>query len=177
MAGKRTRLDEKTWEEITRRFIVGGESASVLGRAYGTSEASIRKRCSAKKCELKTLSNQIVTVSDKYLALNHSSRFIVDDLVANLKVISNNLGSAAAHGAITAAALSRMAIKQIEKVNEDEPLEHMAELNTVGVLTKLSNESASLGMQLLAANRDVSKGGGQEQIAAALTTLAQGLPN
>jgi hypothetical protein len=173
----RGKLSEKTWQEVAHRFIVGNESASALGREYGVSEAAIRKRCGSKKCELKTLSNQIVTISDKYLELEHGSRVIVDDLVTHLKVISSNLGAAAANGAITAAALSRMAIKQIAKVDEDEPLEGIAHLNTVGVLTKLSNESASLGMQLIAANRDVGKGGGQEQIAAALANLAQGLPN
>lgn len=172
----RAKLDEKTWEEITRRFIIGNESASALGREYGVSEAAVRKRASAKKCELKTLSHQIVTVSEKYLELDHSSRFIVDDLVANLKVISNSLSSAAAHGAITAAALSRMASKQVSKLNEDAPLETAEHLQSIGALTKLSNESASLGMQLIAANRDVGKGGGPD-IATALANLAQGLPN
>jgi hypothetical protein len=91
MAAKRKFLSEKIWESIIRRFVIDGEGASALAREFGISEGAVRKRASTIKYEVNTLANHIVAVDQKYSKIDPSTKLLVDDMVAQLKVISGNL--------------------------------------------------------------------------------------
>lgn len=160
---KKPKIDEKRWAEIVRRFVVGGESASALAREIGVSETAVRKRASSKRFEVKSLANQIVAVDNKYLELDRGSKELVDEMVVALKAISGNLTAAAMAGTATSARLAAIANKQAAKVDENNPMGTAEELQAIGALTKLSNESAQIGVALLNANKETMKQSAEQQ--------------
>jgi transposase-like protein len=160
---KKPKIDEKRWAEIVRRFVVGGESASALARELGVTEGAIRKRAGTKRYEAKEVANQILTAHENYSRLPESTKNLVDDMVAILRGVSSNLASAAMAGTATSARLAAIANKQALKVDENNPMGTAEELQAIGALTKLSNESAQIGVALLNANKETMKQSAEQQ--------------
>ena len=71
--------------------------------------------------------------------------------------MSDNLASAAMHGAATAHRLSALANSQVAKIDDADPLKAPETLKGVMVLTRLANESAEIAINLIAANKEKVK--------------------
>lgn len=151
--GRPSKLTEKQWAEIERRMLEG-EAVRRLAREFGVSEAAIRARKSAQVEEIKTVANQIVATEKAMAALPISAQITAQNLAAKLRSISANLASAAQYGAQTAHRLSALANSEVSKVDDAEPLKSVESLKGVAALTKLANDSASIALNLLAANKE-----------------------
>ena len=76
-------------------------------------------------------------------------------LAEKLQNISQSLASAAEHGAATAHRLAALANSEVAKIDDAAVLapESLEAMKGVAALTKLSNEAAATGLNLLAANK------------------------
>lgn len=147
--GRRSKLTEKQWAEIDKR-LRAGEKIRPLAREFDVAESCIRDKFSAQHKKIKIIANQIVTAENELNALPLAVQITAHEEINKLRAISANLENAAHYGAITAHSLSRIAAKQTEKVNKDDPMESADVLQGIAALTKLSNEASSLGMSLMA---------------------------
>ena len=157
--GRKSKLTEKQWLEIERR-ILEGEAIRALAKEFGVSESTIRDRgISARAQKTKEVANQIVTAERALAELPISAQINAQNLAAKLRSISDSLASAADLGAKTAHRLQALANSEVAKVDDADPLaeESIAALKGVGVLTKLANDSSSIALNLLAANKDTFK--------------------
>ena len=159
--GRPSKLTPEQWEDLHKRLLAG-EPARVLGREFGLSEAAIRKKFGANQ-KVSAQSSQVRTVAEKLAdsaaaleALPISQRPVAIDLAAKLRNISNSLACAAELGAATAHRLNALANTEVAKVDDAEPLTSIDNLKSVGVLTKLANESAHVALNLLNANKNAA---------------------
>ena len=151
--GRKSKLIDAQWQEIERRMLEG-EPVRALAREFQVSEAAIRARKSTHVEQIKTVANQIVATERAIQALPIPAQITAHNLAAKLRAISDNLASAAHYGAATAHRLQALANAEVAKVDDAEPLGSIDSLKSVGVLTKLANDSANIALNLLAANKD-----------------------
>ncbi|MBS3018555.1 hypothetical protein DJFAAGMI_01287 [Comamonas sp. PE63] len=156
--GRPSKLTEKQWAEITAR-LVAGERAADLSREYGISKTSISMRVSKRAETIHCVADQVVQAEQSLASLPISEQIIAVNLASKLRAISDNLASAAQYGAQTAHRLSALANSEVAKVDDADPLkpESVDAMKGVAVLTKLANDSASIALNLLAANKEAIK--------------------
>lgn len=152
--GRRSKLTDQQWADILRRIAVDGEAVRPIAREYGLTEAAIRKRLGAQSTQVKAVANQIVSAERALSALPISSQITAVNLASKLRAISDNLAAAAMHGAATAHRLNALANQEVAKVDDAEPLKSLEALKGVQVLSRLANESASVALNLVAANKE-----------------------
>lgn len=154
-----SKLTPAQWVEVERRLLAG-ETARALGREFGMSEAGIRKRfganqsVSAQSSQVRTVAEKLADANTALQALPVAQRAVAVDLSEKLRSISVSLSCAAELGAKTAHRLQALANNEVAKVDDAEPLKSLESLRNVGVLTKLANDSAATGLNLLAANKE-----------------------
>lgn len=153
--GRKSKLTDEQWAEVERR-IIEGASVRALAREFGISEASIRERIAkhGKTATVQEVARKIVDAEVSLAALPLSAQISAQNLAARLRAISNSLAQAAELGAATAHRLTHLANAEVQKVDDANPLESLGNLKGVAVLTKMANESAAIGLNLLAANKD-----------------------
>ena len=156
--GRPSKLTEKQWGEITAR-LVAGEKAADLAREYGVSKAAVSTRVSKRAETIHSVANQVVTAERSLANLPISEQLIAVNLASKLRSISDNLASAAQYGAQTAHRHGDLANSEVSKVDDAKPLapESVEAMKGVAVLTKLANDSASIALNLLNANKDPVK--------------------
>jgi hypothetical protein len=157
--GRPSKLTGEQWAQVEQR-LMEGESRRALAREFGVSEASIRARLpNAQFEQVKAVANQMVATERALQALPIPAQISAHNLAAKLRAISENLASAAHYGAATAHRLTALANSEVAKVDDAQPLsgESMEAMRGVAALTKLANESATIGLNLLAANKDTLK--------------------
>lgn len=153
-----SKLTPAQWSEVERRALQG-ESASALGREFGVSEAAIRKRLNSNidegtKVRIRTVAEKLADAETALRALPVAQRPAAMDLAEKLRSISDSLASAAELGAKTAHRLQSLANSEVGKVDDADPLASTEALRGVSALTKLANDSASIALNLLSANKD-----------------------
>lgn len=156
-----SKLTPTQWGEIERRFLVG-ESASALGREFGVSEAGIRKKfgssyaVSSNGSKVREVALKLADANSALQALPPAHRGVAIDLSEKLRSISMSVASAAELGAKTGHRLHALANTEVGKVDDSNVLseDSITALKSVGVLTKLANESLMPALNLLAANKD-----------------------
>jgi hypothetical protein len=150
-----SKLTEKQWLEIERRMIEG-EGARSLAREFGVSDAAIRQRVSTQVKQVKAIANQIVATERELSALPIASQIYAQTLASKLRSISDNLASAAMHGAATAHRLNALANSEVSKIDDSDVLsmESMEAMKGVSALTRLANDSSNIALNLLAANKE-----------------------
>lgn len=155
-----SKLTDKQWAEIETRLLQG-EKASALAREYGVGKAAISMRFSKRIETVKTVAGQIVETEKALSLLNISEQTQAFNLAGDLIAISRHLAGAARYGSMTAHRLAGIANSQVENIDDASPLdkESMESLKSVAVLTKMANEAAATGLNLLNANKDVVKPG------------------
>lgn len=179
--GRNSKLTDAQWEKIGKRLLAG-ESLSALAREFGVSKASISTRFSKRIQTVKDVANQIVATETAMSKLNVSEQMAARTLADDLKSISEHLAGAAKFGAATAHRLSGIANAQVAKIDDTDPLnaESVESLKGISALTKLANESSTIAINLLNANKETIKelnkpGGGDD--ANLLEQLVQHLPD
>lgn len=158
-----SKLTDKQWAEIEKRLLAG-ESIRSVAKAYGVGEATIRGRgVSAQVAEIKDVAKQIVSVQERLSALPVSAQVSAHSLADELRAISSNLASAAKYGSMTAHRLSAIAHLQTDLIDDAATLEeNTAALKTVMAMTKGANDAATIGLNLLAANKEMAKAPAEE---------------
>lgn len=157
--GRPSKLSPAQWVEVERRLLAG-ETARALGKEFGISEAGIRKKfganqtISAQSSQVRTAAEKIADANNALEALPIAQRGVAIGLAEKLRNISSSLASAAELGARTAHRLQALANTEVAKVDDAEPLASADSLKGVMVLTKLANDSASIALNLLAANKE-----------------------
>jgi hypothetical protein len=138
------------------RRIAEGESRRAMAVEYGISEASIRGReeKTGKTADVQKVARMMVETESAYKSLPISAQISARNLADKLKSISHSLASAADLGAKTAHRLHALANSEVEKVDDAEPMSSLESLKGVSALTKLANDSASIALNLLSANKE-----------------------
>lgn len=156
--GRKSKLTPEQWEEVDRR-ILEGEAIRALAREFGVSDSAIRERIAkaGKIQPVQEVAAKIIEAERSLAALPLAAQITAQNLAAKLRNISASLASAAEHGAATAHRLNALANSEVAKVDDAKPMESLENLRNVGVLTKLANDSASIALNLLAANKDTVK--------------------
>ncbi len=155
-----SKLTPDQWQEIEGR-ILRGEPLRSIGKDFGVTESTIRSKFGgairaviAQSAQVREIAHQVAEVQDAVENLPPFQRDVVFDLAASLRNVSRSLTKAAELGADTSMRLQEMASTQIRKVNHDDPTKSIEELKSVGIMTRLANDSASIALNLLAANKD-----------------------
>ena len=152
--GRPSKLTESQWETIERRLTMG-ESVRSLAKEYGVSPSAVSVRVSKHSAEIKDVAHQIVATEARLKALPVSAQVSAQTLANELREISANLATAANYSSRTSAKMARVANAQAERMSDDEPDEGTAK--TVMILTRVANDAASIGLDLIAANKDTMK--------------------
>ena len=154
--GRKSSLSEKQWSDIERRLLAG-EKGRVLAREFDISEAAIRKRCGAQTKQIKDVANQLVAAETAFSALPISAQISARTLADELKEISMHLAGAARYGAATSHRLAGIAHGKVAEIDDAKPFDDRsrAALSDIASLTKMSNEAASIGMDLIRVTKDV----------------------
>ena len=183
--GRKSKLTDKQWAEIERRLIDGEKPAS-LAKGFGIDRAAITRRFSQQVRNVKDVAEQIVKTEIALRALPVSQQVHAISLADELRAISTNLAGAAKNGSHLAFRLSSIAVEQIGKVDSTNPMDSQEQLQAISALTKMANESASLGMALMVANKskdgrmpgiDGAGNGNSEPIDIERIEAALGLPS
>lgn len=150
-----SKLSDKQWDELQRR-VLAGEKPADLAREYGVSKTAISVRVSKRVEGVKAVANQIVDAEQALQRLPISEQLQAVSLAAKLRAISDNLASAAMHGAATAHRLTALANTEVAKVDDADPLsaKSLEAMKGVAALTRLANESSTIALNLVAANKE-----------------------
>lgn len=171
---RQSKLTPEQWSEVESR-LAAGESRRAVAREYGVSEGAIRQRvptqttqqvrsAAEKLADARLAVAALPSVADQYTATS-----LADKLVS----ISKSLASAAELGAKTAHRLHHLANVEVDRVDETDPLGSIDALRGVGVLTKLANDSASIALNLLNANKGTMSDASQDATERPLLTDMQ----
>lgn len=151
--GRPSKLAPSQWAEIERR-LTEGESPAALAREFGISKTAVSARFSGVSERVQKVAHKVAEAQDALATLPPAQQYNAISLAEKLRNISASLASAAEHGAATAHRLNALANSEVSKVDDAAPMESLDNLRNVGVLTKLANDSASIALNLLAANKD-----------------------
>ena len=156
--GRPSKLTDKQWAEIQKRLLAG-EKAADLAREFKVSKTRISERFSERNGTVKAVANQLVAAEVALRQLPVTEQIAALTLADELKAISKHLAGAAKYGAATAHRLSGIAHAKVQEIDDAAPMDDTSReaLRDVAVLTKLANESATIPMNLLAANKDLAK--------------------
>lgn len=156
--GRPSKLSDKQKSEIQKRLLAN-EKPSDLAREFKVSPATISRLFSKPLEEIKAVANQLVSAEDALKKLGVSQQLAALQLADELRATSMHLAGAAKFGSATAHRLSGIAHAAVLKLDDSKPLDDVGveTLKSVVVLTKAANESASIGLNLLAANKDTVK--------------------
>jgi hypothetical protein len=179
--GRPSKLTDAQWEELKGR-LARGEKAADLAKEYDVSKTAISNRVSKRIETVKDVANQIVKTEEALRSLPVSEQLLAVSLATELAAVSMHLAGAAKFGAATAHRLSGIAHAKVQEIDDAKPLgdESLTALKGVAVLTKLANESSQIGLNLLAANKDMIKEANQgknQDPALFLREVAALLPN
>jgi predicted DNA-binding protein YlxM (UPF0122 family) len=171
--GRKSSLTADQWVEIERRHVVGGESMRTLAEEFGINESSLRRKIKPQNAAVKSRENPLIVIAKEKVRIDSESRHIaaqiaelpyakqsiVSDLARKLTNTSEHLGSAAELGAASSHRLLFLANQQLDKLDDVDPTgpESMEFLKGIAALTRTANESSTISLNLLAANKDVIK--------------------
>lgn len=153
--GRPSKLSPDQWRELERR-LNAGESATVLSREFDVSQGLISQRFSKISKEVKKTAEAIAESQNMLAVLPVAQQYQAISLAEKLRNISTNLASAAEYGAATAHKLQAIAHAQVKKIDEADPMNSQEQLQAISALTRISNDSARLGTDLINANKATS---------------------
>ncbi len=152
--GRPSKLTPEQWLDVDRR-LAAGEGVRKIAADVGVSPAQISRRgVSHQSQQVRDVAQQIAKAQTALAELPPAQQYNAMSLAEKLRNISSSLASAAELGSKTAHRLQALANSEVDKVDDASPLESLESLKSVGVLTKLANDSASIALNLLAANKD-----------------------
>jgi hypothetical protein len=148
-------LTQKQWSDIEKRLFAG-EGSRALSKEFGVPESTIRTRYSAQNKKVKEVVNQVIAAEENFYSLPIAAQVSAQSLINELRAVSFHLVGAAKQGAMTAHKLSGIANLQVDKIDETNPLseESQPALEAIAALTKVSNDSARIGIELIKSTKD-----------------------
>jgi hypothetical protein len=150
-----SKLTPEQWADIDRR-LVAGEVPSDLAREFKVHPSQICRRTVSQNVQsVRIVAQKIAESQDALAALPRTAQYQALNLAEKLRSISGSLASAAELGAKTAHRLTALSNSEVQKIDDEEPMSSMENLRGVAVMTKLANDSASIALNLLSANKDV----------------------
>lgn len=149
-----SKLTPIQWAEIERRA-AEGESLSSLAKEFGVGVSTVSARVSRVSETVRKVANQVAEAHTALATLPMRQQVQAMTLAEKLQNISSSLASAAEHGAATAHRLAALANSEVSKIDDAAVLNpaSLDAMKGVAALTKLSNEAAATGLNLLAANK------------------------
>lgn len=176
--GRPSKLTEQQWQAVEKRLL-SGEKAADLAREFGVSPAQLSRRFSQRIETVKSVASQLVGAEKSLRELPVAQQLAALTLADELRAISMHLAGAAKYGSATAHRLAGIAHGKVQEIDDAKPLtaESLESLRGIAALTKLSNDASQIGINLLAANKDMLKqteGGSRDDV---LRRLADGLPD
>lgn len=154
--GRPSKLTPDQWRELERR-LHSGESAVALSREYGVSQPVISNRFSKQSKDVRKTAELIAEGQNALADLPVAQQYQAISLAEKLRNISANLASAAEYGAATAHRLQAIAHAQVQKIDDADPMNSQEQLQAISALTKISNDSAKLGTDLISANKGATE--------------------
>lgn len=156
--GRPSKLSESQRLEIERR-LTAGEKPADLAREFKVSPATISRLFSKPVSEIKAVADQLVSAETALRNLPVSQQITALNLAEELRTTSMHLAGAARFGAATAHRLAGIANGNVAKIDDATPLDaaSLESLKGIAVLTRMANDSANIGLNLLAANKEVIK--------------------
>lgn len=146
-------LSPEQWAEVDRRA-AEGESNRSIARSFGVDEAAIRRRVNPHTPRIKEVAETVVRARQALATLPTHQQYVALNLADKLRSISSSLADAAELGAKTSHRLSALANAEVSKIDDADPLSNQEALKGVALLTRMANDSSSIAVNLLAANRD-----------------------
>ncbi|MDM0118436.1 helix-turn-helix domain-containing protein [Variovorax arabinosiphilus] len=154
--GRPSKLSIAQWEAIKTR-ILAGEKPADLAREFGVSKTAISVQVSKRIETVREVANKMVDTEVALRALPIADQLSAVSLADSLRSISEHLAPAANFGAATARRLAGIAHVQSAKVDDVNPEKSLKTLTSISALSKMANESSQIGLNLLAANKDLTK--------------------
>lgn len=153
--GRPSKLTDQQWSDIHAR-VLRGEKPADLAREYGVHKAAISRRVAQPARETKRVANQLVAAEQELRSLPVAQQLQALTLADELRAVSMHLAGAAKYGSATAHRLAGIAHGKVAEIDDAAPLDEasLKSLQGIAVLTKMSNDAASTGLNLLAANKD-----------------------
>jgi hypothetical protein len=156
--GRPSKLTDAQWEVLKGRLLAG-EKAADLAREFRVSKSAISSRVSKRIETVKEVANKIIDTETAIRELSIADQISAVTLADQLRSVSGHLANAANYGAATAHRLAGIAHKQSAKVDEVNPEQSLKTLTSISALNKMANEASQIGLNLLAANKDMLKPG------------------
>ena len=157
--GRKSKLTEQQWKEIRHRLLAG-EKMRALAKEFGVSPSTISEAVSEQVSEIRTVASRVIkaeddlkTVHTEVMAMPISERIATLALVEDRRAISTHLSGAARYGAATAHRLAGIANAQVDKIDDVNPMESQETLQAISALTKMSNDAAKTGIDLINASK------------------------
>lgn len=156
--GRPSKLTEAQWRQVQTRLLAG-ERAADLAREFGVSKTAISVRFSGRSETVRSVANQLVSAEVSLRALPVPEQVAALNLAEELRTISTHLAGAARYGAATAHRLAGIAHGKAAEIDDAAPLtdESLAAMKGIAALTRVANEAAATGLNLLSANKDAVK--------------------
>lgn len=172
--GRPSKLTDQQWDTIKRR-LAAGEKAADLAREFKVSKATISTRVSKRIETVKSVANQIVSAESALKALPVSEQLLTLTLADELRAISTHLAGAAKFGAATSHRLSGIAHSKVQEIDDAAPLteDSLESLRGVAALTELANKASVIGMNLLAANKEMVRAANEDQVVKPVKVVVQ----
>ncbi len=160
--GRKKALNDSEYIEAMRR-VLAGESIRKVAADFGVGQSSLLRRgVTADVNAVKAIAGELVQAEQKFAALPAVLQVSARQLANELQAISEHLAGAAKYGAQTAHRLNYIANKQVDLLDEAGTLEENGPtLRNVMAFTESANKAATIGLNLLAANKDTLKNAGQ----------------
>ncbi len=128
-----------------------------LSREFNVSQGLISQRFSKTSKEVRNAAEKIAEGQNALANLPANLQHQAISLAEKLRNISANLASAAEYGAATAHRLQAIAHAQVQKIDDADPMNSQEQLQAISALTKISNDSAKLGTDLISANKGATE--------------------
>lgn len=151
--------------------IYAGEEIRAVARDLNVAESTLRGMFGAARKDVKIVADQLVSAEQALRELPITAQIGALTLAAQLLSITNNLASAAHHGAMTASRLSAIAAKRSVKADHEDEMISMRAISDVGMLTKAANMAAEIPLNLIAKNKDAMDGLVREELKPKRTAL------
>jgi len=156
--GRPSKLSPDQWQQIAARMD-RGEGVRALAREFGISPGQISNRFSKQSERVREVAGKLAEAQTALAALPSMQQHQALSLADELRQISTHLAGAARFGSATAHRLAGVAHAKVQEMDDANPLspESMEALKGVAALTKLANDASSIGINLLAANKETVK--------------------
>jgi hypothetical protein len=154
-----SKLTAQQFREIERR-VAAGETIRGLAREYGVAEATLRGRgVSAHTAQVREIAQKLAAAHSELATLPVPQQHLAIQLADELREISQHLAAAARYGSATAHRLAAVAHAQVQALDDAKPLSDasVTTLKGVSALTRLANDAAQVGLNLLKTNEDTIK--------------------